>query len=92
MIEIDDPIHQWFELTYAAYLVIPRSILQSAPVDWQKKFVALLEELDNVPEFACPITGEYHVYLRATDGRFIHDEFRDYERGRRKIEYKRWPK
>jgi hypothetical protein len=30
-------IHNWFELTYAQYLTIPRSILQSMPVEWQRR-------------------------------------------------------
>jgi len=32
-----EPLHNWFELTYAQYLTIPRSILQSMPVEWQRR-------------------------------------------------------
>jgi hypothetical protein len=39
-------IHTWFSLTYANYLVIPRSVLQSMPEDWQHRFTALLGEMD----------------------------------------------
>jgi hypothetical protein len=39
-------IHTWFSLTYANYLVLPRSVLQSMPEDWQHRFTALLEEMD----------------------------------------------
>jgi hypothetical protein len=42
----DDAIHGWFNLTYANYLVIPRSILQSMPGDWQTSFVALLRQYE----------------------------------------------
>lgn len=37
-------IHTWFSLTYANYLVVPRSVLQSMPEDWQHRFTGLLGE------------------------------------------------
>lgn len=40
------PIHGWFGLTYASYLVQPRVLLQSMPIEWQERMVACLEELD----------------------------------------------
>lgn len=39
-------IHTWFGLTYANYLVLERTILQSMPGEWQRQFVELLHELD----------------------------------------------
>lgn len=41
-----EPIHAHFGLTYANYLVMPRTLLQSMPVEWQRPFVALLEQFD----------------------------------------------
>jgi hypothetical protein len=41
----EDRIHEFFGLTYANYLVVNRSPLQSMPDEWQDKFVTLLEEL-----------------------------------------------
>jgi hypothetical protein len=38
-------IHTWFSLTYANYLVVPRSVLQSMPEDWQHRFTGLLGEM-----------------------------------------------
>lgn len=40
-------IHTWFNLTYANYLVVPRSVLQSMPEDWQHRFVACLREMED---------------------------------------------
>jgi hypothetical protein len=40
-----EAIHAWFGLTYSNYLVLPRTLLQSMPDQWQAKFVALLEEM-----------------------------------------------
>lgn len=41
-----EPIHGHFGLSYANYLVLNRTLLQSMPVEWQRPFVALLRELD----------------------------------------------
>ncbi|MFJ5951395.1 hypothetical protein [Streptomyces noursei] len=41
-----DAIHTYFGLSYANYLVRPRTLLQSMPAQWQTRFVALLNELD----------------------------------------------
>lgn len=80
-----DPIHEWFNLTYASYLTIPRSVLQSMPTEWQERLVSLLEEMSA----KC---AEYDIDLPATTvavrdarGRFMHDWLTDYQRGRRDI-------
>jgi hypothetical protein len=58
-----EPIHSWFELTYAQYLTIPRSILQSMPQEWQARFVKCLEELDETFDWR-PTEGRYWVRLK----------------------------
>lgn len=37
-------IHTHFGLSYANYLVLPRTLLQSMPEEWQHEFVTLLEK------------------------------------------------
>jgi hypothetical protein len=39
------PVHGWFGLTYANFLVIHRAMLQSMPLEWQRRLVDLLEDL-----------------------------------------------
>lgn len=39
-------IHDYFELTYAHWLTLPRTLLQSMPDEWQKDFVALLDKFN----------------------------------------------
>lgn len=41
-------VHLWFSLSYAAYLCVNRSLLQSMPLDWQYREmpVALVVEAD----------------------------------------------
>jgi hypothetical protein len=82
--EDQEPIHGYFELSYSSYLVLPRSILQSAPTWWQNAFVSLLRKLEEW--FDCPV-GNY--WVRAKQGsKFVHDSLADYERGRRRIPLK----
>lgn len=54
---IDPPVHEWFSLSYASYFVLPRLVMQEMPLDWQRRFVALMDEAAelNVPDLA------YHV-------------------------------
>lgn len=77
-------IQDWFELTYAQYLTIPRSVLQSMPEEWQLRFVKCLDELDDKYDWK-PKQGRYWVRLKDGKGKFVRDFFMDYERGRRRI-------
>ncbi len=55
-----DAIHKHFGLSYANYLVLPRTLLQSMPDEWQARFVALLDEMDTA--FAhVPKADDYKV-------------------------------
>jgi hypothetical protein len=80
-------IHEWFELTYAQYLTVPRSVLQSMPDEWQEKFTKLLEELDETIDWR-PKEGRYWVQLKDGKGRYVSDPLMDYQRGRRYIPHK----
>lgn len=42
-----DAIHKHFGLSYTNYLVLPRTLLQSMPDEWQTKFVVLLKVLED---------------------------------------------
>ena len=82
-----EPIHEWFELSYAQYLTIPRSVLQSMPAAWQARFVACLEELDATIDWRPP-SGRYWVQLKNNEGRYQVDPLMDYARGRRRIAHR----
>ncbi|WP_051757133.1 hypothetical protein [Kitasatospora purpeofusca] len=41
----DGPVHTHFGLSYAAYLVVPRTLLQSMPEPWQQRLADCLAEL-----------------------------------------------
>jgi hypothetical protein len=85
MADKHEAVHMYFELSYCNYLVIPRSILQSMPDDWQKKFIELVEECDYrtdwrnnlgmVKSYAVkPIMIEYTGEIDDYDGREIEKE------------------
>jgi hypothetical protein len=84
---MNDPIHEWFELSYAQYLTVPRSVLQSMSVEWQERFSQCLRELDDMIDWR-PAEGRYWVQLKDDRGRFVHDHLMDYERGRRVVPYR----
>lgn len=71
-----EDVHGWFELTYASYLTLPRSLLQEMPAEWQHRFVRLLDEMGE--RFRSPLEGTYAVLLRGKRGRFINDPLRPY--------------
>ena len=80
-----EPIHDWFGLSYCSYLTIPRSVLQSMPVDWQEQFVGLLQQMETKcgeHDVSWPKT---EVRIRNRRGRFEHDQLADYQRGRRNV-------
>lgn len=94
----------WFELLYAEYLTIPRSVLQSMPDEWQSKMASLLEDLDGTIDWRPKDGGCYRVSLHHPKevwvgrgqnrhpkiiwGYEINDPLGDYQRGRRRIPHK----
>jgi len=68
--EVKRKIHDWFGLSYAQYLTVPRSGLQAMRDDWQIKFVELLEEFDDTYDWY-PKECTYWVSFKGTDGKFV---------------------
>jgi hypothetical protein len=73
-------ITDYFEISYAQYLTIPRLVLESMPIEWQEKFVELLDELDETYDWR-PREGCYWVKLKDDKGRFSHAPLEDYRYG-----------
>ena len=85
-----DPIHEWFGLSYASYLVIPRAILQSCTADTQQALIDALElvhgECSKGIEKVWPHEADINVQLRdPASGQFIKDDLANYDRGRRRL-------
>lgn len=88
--EIDpEAIHGYFELSYAQYLTLPRTALQSMPADWQRRFVNCLIELDCAFDWRPHTGNQFWVQMRGPEGQFLklekYEPFMDYKRGRRRV-------
>lgn len=76
---LESPVHAWFGLTYAQYATIPRSILEAMPHEWQERFVACMEQLDETFDWR-PSEGRYWCRLKDANGRFVEDPLQEYRR------------
>lgn len=61
-------VHNAFGLSYASFLILPRTYLSDMPTKWQKQFVKLLDEYndavgDNDPSFS------YEMYVQFKENR-----------------------
>lgn len=74
----EGPVHEAFGLTYASYLVLPRSLLQEMPAHWQARFVALTAEFWETWDESAD--REYAVQVRGESGRFEPDPLAEYRR------------
>lgn len=75
-------VHTWFGLTYANYLVLPRTLMQSMPAHWQRHMVNALRALEDAYRH---IDQAPSYSVRARDpltGKFIKDPVPHYNRGR----------
>lgn len=72
-------IRDWFELSYAQYLTVPRSIMEAMPQEWQEQMAALLDELDDTFAWR-PTSGRYWCYLKDGRGRYADDPLQEYRR------------
>lgn len=72
------PVCELFSLSYASWLVLPRLALQEMPLDWQARFVAVMEE-----GYARGLAGPDNVsVVRKKDGKFVNnDHWNNYRRG-----------
>jgi len=77
----DEPIHMWFGLTYASYFVMPRSVLQAMPLQWQRRFVLLMQEAEDA---GVEVSARYAVNARDLNGRFYRDPLAQYRRPHRR--------
>lgn len=80
-----EDVHVWFSLSYANYLILHRSLLQSMPADWQHEFIALLVKLDEAYGHV-ERPAQYRVQAINESGKFVRDPVPHYERGRTYVE------
>lgn len=61
----DGPVHAFFGLSYAHYLAVPRSLLESMPLVWQQQFIDLMNQMLEKP--AGKVFAEHHYLVQRTD-------------------------
>lgn len=69
-------IDTWFSLSYSNYLVLQRSILQSMPVDWQYRFTAIIDEMNDRmgEEMKARMPSSYCVRVLAREREWVRPE------------------
>lgn len=65
---MDGAVNEYFGLSYARWLVVPRVIMQAMPLKWQKEMVALLNEMNNTYDWDSGNVN-YEVMARGDDGK-----------------------
>ena len=75
---MEEQMGYFFSLSYASWLCLPRLALQEMPLDWQVRFIALLEE-----GYARGLTAPDNVsVVRKKGGKFVNnDHWNNYRRG-----------
>lgn len=76
----DEDISHWFELSYAQFLTVPRLVMESMPIEWQKQMAKLLGEMDDTFDWR-PKSGKYWVKLKDGNGKYAHAPLNDYRHG-----------
>lgn len=74
----DAAVHGFFQLSRSNYLVLPRSLMQAMPIEWQDRIVDCLNEMAE----ACRplnLNDNYIVTLR-DHGRIVNDPYAEYRR------------
>lgn len=56
----DQTVNDWFELTYARWLTLPRVLLEQMPDEWQYKFTELMREFDEMWDW---IPNDFRFYV-----------------------------
>lgn len=60
----------WFSLSYASFLVVPRVLMHEMPIEWQDKMAALLHEYDETFDTSS-VVNSVSVVGRDSDGKLI---------------------
>lgn len=77
----EGPMHGWFGLSYSSYLVLPRVVLQSMPITWQRALVQLLETArERCAAAGVQVADNYYVKVRGPDGQLVDDDLPRYRR------------
>jgi len=79
-------MEEFWELSYAQYLTIPRSVIQEMDKEWQDKFAELLDKLDDTMDWRPTGNQRYWVALDEENSFEdlnigLHDPLAEYKHG-----------
>ena len=77
-----ETIWDFFGLTYASYLVLPRVVMQGMPEEWQKRFVGMMKELEETMGTDHEPEGGYRVLPLDIKKRVTKSNLPHYRHGR----------
>jgi hypothetical protein len=75
-----EPVSCWFSLTYSSYMVLHRVALESMPAEWQRKFIALIEQMQ--AELQTDLLPSEFMVKARVNGKFITDDWAQYRHRR----------
>lgn len=78
--EDQEPIHSMFGLSYGNYLVLQRSLMEAMPVEWQRRFVAMLGEMEAAFDTSRLPVASFHVQALDAHDHEIEDPLSEYRR------------
>jgi hypothetical protein len=70
-------VDQFFSLSYASFLVIPRVVMQSMPREWQQKIVDLIHDMEETFDFS-DVSDNYFVQQRNENGTLRNPDLGQY--------------
>lgn len=72
--ESNNPLWNWFGLSYASWLTLPRVLMHEMPTDWQRKMAELLHEWDDTWDYG-KMEGIPYVSFKDEAGKYMHIPF-----------------
>ena len=80
----ESPVHEAFGLSHASWFIVPRVVLEAMPIDWQQRFIDLIDQLNEKYDWEPDLI--ISVNFRDANGRFyeIPECFNNYRRPDRK--------
>lgn len=60
----EGPINNAFGLTYASFVVLPRTVLMDMPIEWQEKFIELMDELNDTFDYEEKLQMDIEVSVK----------------------------
>lgn len=76
---LEEPINEWGVLYRTQYLVLDRTMLEAMPIEWQKRFIEVVDDVEDVFDFSSEKWQHLEYLVKPKDnGRFIANPWGSY--------------